>query len=123
MNSLKVEFDDGWRGSKVSFGEREMVNFAFNDTNLVRSTDLGQVKIMVSQKGRLLQLALGLNNITLMAIFVHEQWRLGRSAYDRMCQTCGKAAGIERYDNGLSCGVHCAGCFDEMVSDARKRSW
>lgn len=29
VNSLKVEFDDGWRGSKVSFGGREMVNFSF----------------------------------------------------------------------------------------------
>lgn len=65
MNSLKVEFDDGWRGSKVSLGERS----------------------------------------------------------PPMCQTCGEKAGIERYDNRLSCGVHCAECFDEMVSDARKRSW
>jgi hypothetical protein len=76
VNSLKVEFDDGWRGSKVSFGGREMVNFAFvSDDEDARSTDLGQViKIMVSKtrKGRLLQLALGLNNITLVAFFLHQ---------------------------------------------------
>ena len=45
------------------------------------------------------------------------------SRVSAMCQTCGKKAGTERYDHGLSCGVHCDECFVEMVRDARKRSW
>lgn len=33
------------------------------------------------------------------------------------CQTCWKKDGTERYDNGLSCGVHCAECFVKMVRE------
>jgi len=39
------------------------------------------------------------------------------------CRTCGLKLGTERYDHGLSCGVHCTECFVKMVRDSRKRSW
>jgi hypothetical protein len=39
------------------------------------------------------------------------------------CRTCGKKEGSERFDLGLSCGVHCDKCFEAMVADGRARSW
>ena len=35
---------------------------------------------------------------------------------------CG-APGKEQFDNGLSVGIHCDKCFQEMVDKCRKRSW
>ena len=40
-----------------------------------------------------------------------------------VCQTCRKAYGEKRTDNGLGCGVHCDKCFNKMVSEARSKSW
>ena len=31
--------------------------------------------------------------------------------------------GKERYDNGLYSGIHCDSCWEQMVSECRKRSW
>ena len=39
------------------------------------------------------------------------------------CETCGNDKGKPQSDNGLSCGVQCDDCFDDMVSKARSRSW
>ena len=41
----------------------------------------------------------------------------------KICQTCGNDVGKPRADNGLSYVIHCDGCFDKMVSEARNRSW
>lgn len=75
MNSLKLEFDDGWRGSKVTFGKRVVVNFAFVSEEEASARDLDQViGIMISlrKKGRPLHHALGLNGITMMAQRYHD---------------------------------------------------
>lgn len=40
-----------------------------------------------------------------------------------VCQTCHEEIGIKRVDNGLGCGIHCNGCFDKLVSEARSKSW
>lgn len=39
-----------------------------------------------------------------------------------LCQECGKP-GKPRVDNGLRAGTHCDPCWDELVTDCRKRSW
>lgn len=39
------------------------------------------------------------------------------------CRTCGKPGGRQQVDNGLRCGVHHDKCFEEMVSECRRRSW
>jgi len=41
----------------------------------------------------------------------------------KSCRTCGIKVGRERFDNGLSCGIHCDECFDHMVAEARSKSW
>jgi len=72
---INVEFDNGVRGSKVTFGCREMVNFAFSEES--GKMNLEQVfRLMIAQrkKGRPLMLALGLNDITMMALLVHRQY-------------------------------------------------
>jgi len=40
---------------------------------------------------------------------------------DRKCK-CGKPAKMQ-YDNGLACGYHCDDCFDDIVAEARSKSW
>ena len=40
-----------------------------------------------------------------------------------LCQTCHEAKGIPRVDGGLSAGIHCDECWDEMISSCRQRSW
>lgn len=72
---INVELDDGVRGSKVTFGGREMVNFAFADRQESGKMDLDQVlRLMIAQrkKGRPLAWALGLNDITMMAQRYHD---------------------------------------------------
>jgi len=41
----------------------------------------------------------------------------------RMCWSCGVREGKFRWDRGLSCGVHCDECFENMVHECRSRSW
>lgn len=40
-----------------------------------------------------------------------------------LCQTCGSAPGRPRIDHGLTAGLHCDKCWQELVNDARKKSW
>ncbi len=40
-----------------------------------------------------------------------------------LCQTCGLAPGRPRTDNGVAAGLHCDTCWQELVNDARKKSW
>ena len=40
-----------------------------------------------------------------------------------LCQTCRKAKGQERVDNGLKVGMHCDPCWSEMIPSCRRRSW
>lgn len=46
-----------------------------------------------------------------------------RNDLDITCTSCGKEPGVPRIDNGLPCGTHCAACWNEMVSDCRKKSY
>jgi len=39
----------------------------------------------------------------------------------KLCK-CGKP-GKPRVDNGSACGIRCDGCWDNLVTDCRKRSW
>ena len=36
--------------------------------------------------------------------------------------SCGKE-GRERWDNGLAVGVHCDTCYEQMITECRRRSW
>lgn len=39
------------------------------------------------------------------------------------CEKCGNEEGKKQIENGLSCGILCDGCFEEMVRKCRSRSW
>ena len=45
----------------------------------------------------------------------------GKERETQRCR-CGKP-GTQRKEGGLSCGIHCDRCFDEMVNQCRSRSW
>jgi len=40
-----------------------------------------------------------------------------------LCSSCGRKPGVPRIDNGVAAGSHCDTCWQELVSEARKRSW
>jgi len=39
------------------------------------------------------------------------------------CQTCKDKPGRDRVDCGLDAGIHCDECWEELVSECRKKSW
>jgi len=39
------------------------------------------------------------------------------------CDTCGEKPGTPRTNNGLPAGTHCDACWQQLIADARKRSW
>jgi len=46
----------------------------------------------------------------------------GQETKPNACIGCGKP-GKPRVDNGLPSGIHCDECWNELVTECRKRSW